>query len=451
MAIAKEIIEAKNVNGYNKQDPNKNLFAKMIGYRINEIPVPIYIVLAAIIFFAAAKGVLPKDLIGGFALITVMGFVLSIIGASIPGLKNVGGPAILTLFIPSAMVYYGWLNQNAVESITMLMKTSNFLYLFIAILVCGSILGMNRKVMIKGFVSMFVPLIVGTLAAIAGGILVGLLFGYTPYKSFFNVIVPIIAGGIGEGILPLSLGYSEVIKVSQDTLIAQLVPAAMIGNVTAVITAGILARMGQKKPHLTGNGQLVKAGDDADILNADKEENKSYDVKLLGAGLLLACTLFVFGTLVSPYIGIPGAIIMIFTAALVKYFKLLPKHLEDGVKQLYKIASGMLTYAVMVGLGTVYMNWGNLVSTFSIGFVSICVASVVCMSVSGFYIGKLMKMYPVEASLVTTCHSGLGGTGDIAILTASNRMELMPFAQVSTRIGGATTVVLAVILLRMFS
>uniref|UniRef100_UPI001588DB41 2-hydroxycarboxylate transporter family protein n=1 Tax=Pseudomonas sp. KK4 TaxID=1855729 RepID=UPI001588DB41 len=48
------------------------------------------------------------------------------------------------------------------------------------------------------------------------------------------------------------------------------------------------------------------------------------------------------------------------------------------------------------------------------------------------------------------CHSGLGGTGDVAILSASNRMSLMPFAQISTRIGGAATVILATVLLKVF-
>ena len=68
----------------------------------------------------------------------------------------------------------------------------------------------------------------------------------------------------------------------------------------------------------------------------------------------------------------------------------------------------------------------------------------------GLFIGKLLGMYEVEAAIVTCCHSGLGGTGDVAILSASNRMGLMPFAQISTRIGGAGMVVLAVFLLKMF-
>ena len=53
----------------------------------------------------------------------------------------------------------------------------------------------------------------------------------------------------------------------------------------------------------------------------------------------------------------------------------------------------------------------------------------------------------MEAAIVTCCHSGLGGTGDVAILSASNRMSLMPFAQIATRIGGASTVIFATLLM----
>ena len=56
-------------------------------------------------------------------------------------------------------------------------------------------------------------------------------------------------------------------------------------------------------------------------------------------------------------------------------------------------------------------------------------------------------MYPIETAIINACHSGQGGTGDVAILTAANRMQLMPFAQIATRIGGAITVTLVLIAL----
>ena len=69
------------------------------------------------------------------------------------------------------------------------------------------------------------------------------------------------------------------------------------------------------------------------------------------------------------------------------------------------------------------------------------------MIATGFLVGRLLGMYPIESAIVNACHSGQGGTGDMAILTAANRLQLMPFAQIATRIGGAITVTLMLILL----
>jgi malate:Na+ symporter len=79
------------------------------------------------------------------------------------------------------------------------------------------------------------------------------------------------------------------------------------------------------------------------------------------------------------------------------------------------------------------------------------IATVTTLVATGFFVGKWVKLYPIDAAIVNACHSGQGGTGDVAILTAANRMQLMPFAQIATRIGGAITVTLALILLGRFS
>ena len=60
-----------------------------------------------------------------------------------------------------------------------------------------------------------------------------------------------------------------------------------------------------------------------------------------------------------------------------------------------------------------------------------------------------MNMNPVEAAIVSACQSGMGGTGDVAILSTANRMNLMPFAQVATRLGGAITVITMTAIFRM--
>jgi len=69
---------------------------------------------------------------------------------------------------------------------------------------------------------------------------------------------------------------------------------------------------------------------------------------------------------------------------------------------------------------------------------------------AGFMTARLVGMCSIDVASVKACQSGQGGTRDVAILTASNRMRSMPFAQIATRIGGATTVTLALIAFARF-
>lgn len=101
--------------------------------------------------------------------------------------------------------------------------------------------------LIQGFTRMFVPLIVGTVLAVVAGMLVGLLFGYDLQHTFFYIVVPIIGGGIGEGILPLSIAYSSILGGSAESFVSQMIPAAVIGNIFAVVSAGLMMRLGEKK------------------------------------------------------------------------------------------------------------------------------------------------------------------------------------------------------------
>lgn len=426
-----------------------NPFRKLLELKVGPVPIVIYIPIAIVILAAASLKKLPIDMIGGFACIMVMGFLFGDIGGKIPVLKNIGGPAILSLFIPSAMIGYDIMNPEMAKAVTAIMKTSNFLYLYIACLVAGSLLGMNRRVLIQGFLRMFVPLAVGTVAAVCAGLGAGMLFGYDIKHTFFFIIIPIMGGGIGEGVLPTSIAYAEILGKSQAEMIAQLVPAALIGNVIAIVTAGILKRIGEKYPQFNGNGLLVRSGDDAELLKEQNEiASKPLDLPLMGAGLLIACSFFIAGGLLAPYLGIPGPILMILIGALFKISNLMPSKMEQGAYQMYRFIATNLTFPLMVGLGALYMPWNKLMEAFTLSYFVICSVTVLAMIASGWVVGSLMNMYQVETALVNACHSGLGGTGDVAILSAADRMEMMPFAQISTRIGGACMVVTAVFLLR---
>ncbi|MEA4902218.1 2-hydroxycarboxylate transporter family protein [Desulfitobacterium sp.] len=431
--------------------PNVSGFWSTVGnIKIGVIPLPLYAILAAVIFTASFYDKLPADMVGGFATIMILGMFLGEVGARIPILKNIGGPAILAIFVPSTLVFLNLLNPAMLKSITAIMKTDNFLYLYISSLVVGSILGMNRKVLIQGFLRMFVPLIVGTIASIVVGSLVGTLFGFSIKHTFFYIVVPIIGGGIGEGVLPLSLAYSEILKVDQSALIPQLTTAAVLGNVVAIVTAGFLKRLGEKKQHLTGNGMLVKGGKDEELLKESTTIDKPIEFPLMGAGLLLAVSFYIFGSVANMAIAIPGAILMIFAAAIVKALKIMPPKMEQGAYHWYKFVSNNLTFPLMVGIGVLYTPLSDVVKLINPAYLVIVICTVLAMVSSGFFVGKLLKMYPIESALVTACHSGLGGTGDVAILSSANRIELMPFAQISTRIGGASMIVIATILMRMF-
>lgn len=431
-----------------EQQKRKGLWYKINQLKIGVIPLPVYLVIALIVYGAAVNNELPPDMIGGFALIMVMGILLGDLGMKIPILKSIGGPAILSLLVPSILVFYNVLNPASMEAVTTLMKTSNFLYLYISILVAGSILGMTRSLLIQGFMRMFVPLVLGTLASVAAAMLVGSLFGYSMKHTFFYIVVPIIGGGIGEGILPLSLGYSQILGGSPESYVSQMIPAAVIGNIAAIICAGLMKNLGERRPDLTGNGVLVKSKD-GNTFKEDESKFNKIDFSLMGAGLLIACTFFIFGGLAHKFLGIPGPVLMIVAATLVKCFQLLPAKMEQGSFHLYKFISTSLTWPLMVGLGMLYIPLEDVVQIVTPGYILVCISVVAAMVTTGYFTGKLMKMYPVDSAIVTGCHSGLGGTGDVAILSASNRMSLMPFAQVATRLGGASTVIIAILLMKL--
>src|SRR6266478_1689662 len=238
---------------------------KLMEYRIGIVPLPVYLVLLGLMVGFVLLHKVPGEICMVLAIMTVGGFTCAELGNRIPLLRSVGGAAIFATFIPSCLAFYHVIPDPLLQPVTDFFKSTNFLYLFITAIIVGSILGMDRQVLIKGFLKIFVPLAVGSIAAGAVGTLVGTLLGLGPDKTFFFIVVPIMAGGVGEGAIPLSIGYSAILGQPQGDLFAQVLPPVMLGSLTAIIFSGMLNFVGKKYPQLTGERRLQPAGVGEDL------------------------------------------------------------------------------------------------------------------------------------------------------------------------------------------
>jgi malate:Na+ symporter len=418
----------------------------IVDFKIGIVPLPVFIVLLAVIAGFATTGTVPSDILMAIVLLSMGGFTCAELGKRIPIIRNIGAAAIFATFIPSFLAFHHLLPASILESVTNFTKDSNFLYLFIACIIVGSILGMDRGVLIQGFLKIFVPLAAGSLAGGVVGTVVGVLMGLGAYHTFFFVVVPIMSGGVGEGAIPLSIGYAQILHQQQGDLFAEVLPPVMLGSLTAILLAGTLNYVGKKYPQLTGEGRLQPG--EHDELQFEEDDKGGYvDVTTVAAAVVTAVTLYLIGALAQRLFGFPAPVAMLVIAVLLKLARAVSPTLQLGAFHVYKFFSTAVTYPLLFAIGVSLTPWDKLVAAFTLPYLITIISTVVAIITTGFFVGSWMKMYPIDTAIVTACHSGQGGTGDVAILTAGNRMQLMPFAQIATRIGGAITVTTVLIVL----
>src|SRR5499433_3683693 len=427
---------------------------KIMDRRIGIIPVPIYVLLVGLLAGFTYTGDIKGEISTMIAVLVIGGFTCAEIGKRMPVLRNIGAAAIFATFVPSALTYYKLLPPQIEKSVIEFTKYTNFLYLFIACIIVGSILSMDRRVLVQGFLKIFVPLAIGSIAAGIVGTLVGTLLGLGAYHTFFFVVVPIMAGGVGEGAIPLSIGYGQILHQPQGDLFAQVLPPVMLGSLTAILLSGTLNFVGKRYPNLTGEGRLQPGEhDEMDTIKqgAEDETGAPIDVGTVAAAGLTAITLYLLGIMCHRVFGLPAPVAMLFLAVLAKLTHAVSPHLQQGGFVVYKFFSTAVTYPLLFAIGVSMTPWDKLVAAFTPANLVVIFATVVSLMGTGFVVARWVKMFPIDTAIVNACHSGQGGTGDVAILTAANRMQLMPFAQIATRIGGAFTVTVVLIVLARIS
>ncbi|STD22698.1 citrate carrier protein [Enterobacter asburiae] len=281
-------------------------------WKVGIIPLPLFVLAGALIAIDCLGGKLPSDIVVMVATLAFFGFACGEFGKRLPIVGKLGAAAICATFIPSALVYYGLLPDVVVESTTKFYKSTNILYLYICCIIVGSIMSMNRTVLIQGFLRIFFPMLCGEIVGMLVGMGVGLALGLEPFQIFFFIILPIMAGGVGEGAIPLSIGYATLLHMDQGVALGRVLPMVMLGGLTAIIISGCLNQLGKRFPHLTGEGQLMPNRANADATVSQPAFSGKADVTTIASGALLAVLLYMLGMLGHKLIGLPAPVGMLF-------------------------------------------------------------------------------------------------------------------------------------------
>ena len=417
-------------------------------WKVGIIPLPLFLLAGGLIALDCLGGKLPSDIVVMVATLAFFGFACGEFGKRLPVLGKLGAAAICATFIPSALLHYGLLPEVVVESTTKFYKSTNILYLYICCIIVGSIMSMNRTTLIQGFLRIFFPMLCGEIVGMVVGVGVGTALGLEPFQVFFFIVLPIMAGGVGEGAIPLSIGYAALMHMDQGVALGRVLPMVMLGSLTAIVISGCLNQLGKRFPHLTGEGQLMP--NRRNETHRETPVEGKMDVTTLASGALLAVLLYMLGMLGQKTIGLPAPVGMLFLAVLLKLVNGVSPRLQEGSQMVYKFFRTAVTYPILFAVGVAITPWQELVNAFTVTNLLVIISTVTALVATGFMVGKKIGMYPIDVAIVSCCQSGQGGTGDVAILTSGNRMNLMPFAQIATRIGGAINVSLGLLFLSHF-
>ncbi len=422
---------------------NESILDKM---KFGVIPAKYFIPFFIVILVGIAVDAHPKGFLGGFVICTVFGLLLEKIGDVTPIVKTyLGGGSFVAIFGGAVIMYMNVLPEGTTELLTSFIKSMDYIGLVVGGLICGSILTMNRKVLIKAGSLYFIPIVSGIALAFLFTALAGELLGFGWKEAILFVSLPIMGGGTSAGAVPMAETYAASMMQDNTFYLSLMMPAVVIGNALAIVCAGILNGIGKKMPNATGNGKLMK---NKDMITDEKREEKEIDLSSLAKGFIITGIMYGIGILLAKIVpSIHYYAWTIITCAFFKISGIFPEDLQEDVYQWYKFIMKTFIPAVLFGIGLVYTDLAVVLESLTPTYLVLVLATLVGAVVGTWIVGKLVGFYPIESSITAgLCMANMGGSGDIATLGAANRMELMPFAQISSRIGGAIIIVLASIL-----
>jgi Na+/citrate or Na+/malate symporter len=181
------------------------------GVQLFGMPWHMFAIFSVVVLVCTYLGKLPKGMVGAFPLMIVLGTIFMKIGDNAPIIKTyLGGGAIVCIFGSAFLsTQFGAdkfmvLPEYAVKIMNNFEVGEGFLDFYIAALITGSIMGMNRKLLIKAAVRYLPAILGGVICALGLVGLFGTIMGYGGQKAILFIGIPIMGGGMGAGAVPLS-------------------------------------------------------------------------------------------------------------------------------------------------------------------------------------------------------------------------------------------------------
>lgn len=421
------------------------MMEKKYDIKILGLPLYLYGIVFLVTVVCIYTGCIPKSLVPAFLVLMVIGEGLNTIGNTIPVVKTYLGGSVICILGAALIQALGWIPEQTFETMDYFVNESGFLIFYIAALITGSLFNIDRSLLLRATVKLLPVALISLFA----GILTSGLFGILLEDGFFNGIlylgIPMTSGGMTAGTVPLSGIYSQALQTDASAVLTKMAPATVLGNCVAIVFGGLLNNFGQKHPKLTGNGMLVNDG---------KPVKKTPPMKpsfsLLCTGMIIAFSFYQLGALLHRCVNvIPTYAWMIIAVVAVKGTGVMSEELEDAAREWGQFAIHSWTAAALTGIGFTLIDLNTILKTMILLYLVAVVAVVAVITVTAAVLGKFVGFYPLESAIAAgMCTTNMGGSGNVAVLSSANRMELLPFAQIVTRSCGALMLTLGGILVQ---
>jgi Na+/citrate or Na+/malate symporter len=223
------------------------------------------------------------------------------------------------------------------------------------------------------------------------------------------------------------------------------VPAVVLGNVFSIIAAALLHQLGLRFPKLSGNGNLV-----ADETLVSEEPKIDFSPGNLLVGAMVACGFYALGKIINLYATFVHNLgWMVLAVAVFNISGIVPSYILSACYSWFKFIAKAFVGIVLLAIGVVFTDLGEIAMSITPQYVFLCALVVFGAVIGAGFVGRLVGFHFIESAITAgLCMTDMGGTGDVAVLSAAKRMQLMPFARLSTSIGGALIIFLCGLLAR---